>query len=885
MISFLRKVHWWLQRRRKQDELREELEFHLAEEASERQADGLAEQEAKWAARRDLGNASLLREEVRTFWSWALLDQLAQDVRYALRTLRKSPGFTLTAVVTVALGIGANTAVFTIVHTVLFQSLPLDRPEKIMYVNTLDVHGRELGTSLQDFEDWRDASRTFSGLALVFNPVLTLATEDQLPEPYGGAYISAVGFELIGRKAALGRVFRQEDDRPGAAAVVLISDSLWRNRFAADPSVIGKAVKINAVPTTIIGVMPKGFQFPFNEHLWVPIAQLPPAFQQRGRDSRFFFAYGRLGEGVTIDQARSEFRIIASALAQQHPKSNADTKVAITPFLERAIDPRFSTLSWASMAAVGFVLLIACANVANLLLSRSVRRGREIILRTSLGATRWRIVRQLLVESLVLVSVGGVIGLALSFAGIGWFDANTAGVGRPYWMDFSMNIKVVAFFTTACVLTGVLFGLAPALHLSRIGFSDILKRGQSGTETRSARRWTAVLLVAQLTLTAVLLNGAGLLMRSFVNQYQLDVGIDTSNLLTMRVLLPARKYPTFDSVMAFLQRVDDQLNTLSTIEHASTTTSLPLFGLDSRDLVIEGRPIASEERPSTVTMISVGPQYFDTLGVRLLSGRAIQYSDGSPGHEVAVINQHLAARHFPNEDAIGKRITLTDDIRTGTQWPWATIVGVVPTIRQRSLQDEPEGGPVVYIPNVQNLAHRNGTLIMVRGRIDAAHLLNQIRQEIFAIDPDLPLSDVSLMDQLLARYRWPSRVFGTMFTAFALVALVLAAIGVYAATAYTVMQRVPEISVRRALGAQRRHIVSLVVRRIAVVVTVGVILGLTGALATGPFLQDVLVVTTPTDLVTFTASVTILVAATAFACLLPTRRALKLEPMRALSHE
>ena len=873
-------------RARVEQELDAELQFHLDQQVKEYLSAGMTSAEARSAAQRSLGGVTRVREGCEDSLGLTLLDQVRQDIRYAARGLVKDRWVTLAAVIAVALGIGANTAVFTIVNAVLFESLPLDQPERIMFLNTQDPRGRALGVSLQDFEDWRRASRTFSGMALVFNPVLSLAENDQVPEPYPGAYISAVGFDLIGQKAALGRGFRADDDRPGAAAVVLLSDGVWRNRYGADPSVIGKTVKVNAVPTTVIGVMPKGFGFPSNEQLWVPMSQLAPAFQQRGRQSRFFFAYGRLADGATIEQSRSELVNISAELAQQYPSSNKDTSATVIPFLERAVDPEIRTLSWVLMGAVAFVLLVACSNVANLLLARSSTRSREIALRTSLGATRSRIIRQLLVESLLLSCIGGGGGLVLSAVGIRWFDANTQDVGRPYWMDFTMDGYVVMFFAGACVLTGILFGLAPALHISKTNPNDVLKEGgRSGTGGRRARRWTAALIVVELTLTLVLLSGAGFMMRSFLNLYRMDIGLDTSHLLTMRVLLPARKYATFDSVMAFLRRVDDQLNTIATIEAASTTTSLPLLGLDSRELVIDGRPAAPDQPPTTVTMISVGPRYFESLGVRLLSGRPLQESAGGPGHEVVVINQHLAAKHFPNEDPIGKRIRLMDDARGGKGWPWATIIGVAPTIRQRSLQEAPDGDSVVYIPNVQNLAHRNGTLILVRARADPGRLTAQLRQEIFAIDPDLPLTDIYTMDQLLAQQRWRSRVFGTMFAAFAVVALALAGVGLYAITAYSVTQRTSEIGVRRALGAQRRHIVWLVVRRTVVQLAMGLILGLAGAVGIGRLLTTVLVQTTPTDFVTLTSTVVILVTLVTLACFLPAKRAMNLDPTVALRYE
>jgi putative ABC transport system permease protein len=867
-------------------DLDQDIQDHLEQETQANVARGMSPEEARYAALRTFGSVTLVKEDVRAVWIPVWLDQLQQDLRYALRTLRRTPGFSLIVVLTLALGIGANTAVFTIANALLFRSLPFDQPDRIMALDTQDGRGRSIGVSLQDFEDWRRASRTLSSMALIFSPGLTIAADDRLPNQYPGAYISAVGFDLIGEKVALGRGFRAEDDRPGAAAVVLLSDSVWKSRYAADPAVIGKTVDIATVPATVIGVMPEGFTFPFDEQVWIPMSQLAPVFQQRGRQARFFFAYGRLALGVTIDQARSELAIIAAQLGRQYPSTNKDATVTITPFIERVLDPQLRTLSWVLMGAVTFVLLIACANVANLLLARSVNRAREIALRTSLGATRWRIVRQLLVESLLLSCLGGGVGLGLALIGVRWFNANTQDVGRPSWMVFTMDGHVLAFFAGVCVITGVLFGLAPAVHLSRTRANDVLRDGgRSATGGLQARRWTGVLIIAELTLTLVLLAGAGFMTRSFLHLYRMDVGFETSHLLTLRIVLPARKYPTFDTVIAFLRRVDDRLNAVSTIDAASTATSVPLFGIDPRGLVIDGRRAAPDEPPKTVMMVSVGPRYFETLGVHLLRGRLFQEGDGEPGHEVAVINQRLAATFFSTEDPIGKGIRLIDDTQAGRQSPLATIVGIAPTIRQRSLQEAPDGTAVVYIPNLQNLGHRNGTMVLVRARADPATLTAQVRQEIFALDPDLPLANINTMDQLLAGQRWSSRVFGTMFGAFAGIAVLLAGVGLYALTAHAVRQRTSEIGVRRALGAQARHIIWLVIRRAVVHVAAGLALGLAGAIGIGRLLMTVLVQTTPTDAVTLLLTAGILVAVAAFACFWPTRRAMALDPAVALRYE
>jgi putative ABC transport system permease protein len=821
-------------------------------------------------------------------WKWRSdVQSILQDLRFAARRLVKDRWFTLAAFVALALGIGANSAVFTLVNAVLLRGLPVDNPDRIMWLDTHDVRGRNFGVSLQDFEDWRSASHTLSGMSLVFNGSMNLSADDRAPEQYVGVYISANGFDLIGQRAALGRSFSAEDDRKGAPPVVLLGSSVWKSRYAGDPAIVGKAVRVNALPVTVIGVMPEGLKWPFNSDVWMPMAQLPPAFAQQGRASRFMFAYGRLRDGVTIEQARSEMSSISAQLATEHQDTNKDISAVVTPFNDRVIGRQIRTVFWALMGAVAFVLLIACSNVANLLLARAAARSREIAVRVSLGATRWRIVRQLMVESVLLAVISGIAGLAIAYAGIRWFDGETQNVGKPYWMTFDMDGRVFAFFAVVCVLTGIIFGIAPALHISKTNVNEVLKEGgRSGTGIR-ARRWTAALIVAELTLTLVLLTGAGFMMRSFLNLYRMDLGIETSRLLTMSIILPARKYPTPQDEVTILRRIDERLSSVGALVGAATTTNQPLQGGAGRQLTIDGKTAAAGDKPTTVTMLSVGPGYFDAVGVRLLRGRTFDPTiDGTPGHEMAIVNQRLVAMYFPGEDPIGKRIQLSDDSPGGRPSAWTTIVGLAPNIRQRSGQD-PDPDPVVYVPHLQNPTMGRGMSIIVRGRSEPGQLTAQLRKEIFAVDPDMPLANIRTMDENLAQQRWFVRVFGTMFSLFAAIAIVLATVGLYAVTAYSVTQRTQEIGVRMALGAQPGQVRWLILRRGLIQLAIGLVLGLAGAFGVGKVLQSasVLVQTGPTDIVTMASTSLLLVIVGLTACLWPARQATRLNPVTALRYE
>ncbi len=812
------------------------------------------------------------------------MHKILQDLRFAFRRLVKDRWFTVAAIAALALGIGANSAVFTLVNAVLLRGLPFDRPDRIMWIDTRDTRGRNFGVSLQDFEDWRRASRTFAGMTLVQSGNLAISGDDRVPESYPGGYISANAFDLIGVQPVVGRGFAAADDAPGAPAVVLISGDIWKSRYGADPSVIGKSIRVNALPATVIGIMPPGLKWPFQHEIWVPMSQLPPVFRARGRQGRGYVVYGRLADGATIEQSRSELTSISGQLAQQYQDTNKDITAAVNPFLDRVVGGGIKTIFWSLMGAVVFVLLIACSNVANLLLARAAHRSREIAVRVSLGASRWRIVRQLLVESVLLACISGVVGLAFAEVLIRWFDGETQNVGKPYWMTFNMDLSVFAFFGAVCVLTGIAFGLAPALHISKTNVNEVLKEGgRSGTGGLRTRRWTAALVVIELTLTLVLLAGAGFMMRSFMNLYRIDAGIETSHLLTMNFLLPTRKYSNPQMRNNFLLRMEERLNTVDTVAGASVTNSLPMFGGAARQLAIEGKP--APEKPQIVTVLDVGSRYFDAAGVSLIRGRPFDTVEGTPGREAAVVNQRLASMYFGNEDPIGRRIRLVDDSPGAAKAEWATIVGLAPNIRQRSSQEDPAPDPIVYIPYAQDPAFIGAAAIMVRGRSNPGALTPLLRKEIFALDPDLPLQNVRTMDENLTQIRWFSRVFGTMFSVFAGIAIVLSAVGLFAITAYSVTQRTQEIGVRMALGAQSREVRWLILRRGLIHLAFGLVFGLAGAFGVGRLLRNQLFQTGSADPLTLISITALLVLIAIVACLWPAWQATRLNPVAALRYE
>jgi len=814
------------------------------------------------------------------------MTSVVQDLRYAARRLVRDRRFTLAAVAALALGIGATSAVFTLVNAVMLRSLPFDEPERIMWLSTRDAQARTFGVSEPDFEDWRRATRTFSGIALMQQGPLSVSGDDRAPDQYDAVYISANGFSLIGTGPTIGRGFSPEDDRPGAPAVALLSHNVWMSRYGGDRSVVGRTIRANSEPATIVGVMPPGMQFPFSTEVWLPASHRSTAQTRAGRNGRLLMAYGRLADGMTIEQARTEMTGIAAQLGEQFPDTNKGITAVVNPFAEQVIGRQIRVLFWSLMGAVAFVLLIACANVANLLLARAADRSREIAVRVSIGATRWRIVRQLLVESVLLACVSGVAGLGLAYAGIRWFDANLQDVGRPYWMVFTMDGTVVAFFAAVCVATGIVFGLAPALYVSRTSVSEVMKDGgRSGSAGMRARRWTTGLIVAELSLTLVLLSGAGLMIRSFLNLYGMDIGIDTSRLIAMQLIFPARTYESLESRALFLQRVEERLGGIGTIGAVGTTNYLPASGASLRRFEIVGQRVdAAAERP-LVGMVAVGSRYFDALGVQMVRGRPFAATDGEPGREAMIVNQRLAALHFPGEDPVGRRIRLVNDgnIPGAPKFYEATIVGVAPTIRQRWFEADPD--PVVYITHAQNALMALSANLLVRARSDPVSVAALLRQEIAAMDPDVPVTNIRTMDEILARNRWPQRIFGTMFLVFAVIAIVLAAVGLYSVTAYSVAQRTQEIGIRMALGAEARQVRWLILRRGLIELAAGLFLGLAAALGTGRLLQGMLVGTGPADPATLMSISAVLVTVAVMACVWPARRATRLDPVKALRYE
>ena len=556
------------------------------------------------------------------------------------------------------LGIGANTTVFTLVNAVLFKGLPFAHPEEIMHLSCNNLpKGREhLGLSYPEYKDWRAQTKSFRDLAALDMMDVNVSDNAAMPQRFFGARVSSNTFALVGERPMLGRDFLPADDKPGAPAVCIIGYGMWKTRYGGDVSIIGRTVRLNEVPAVIAGVMPEGFRFPLNQDIWLPLA--PTGIYEK-RDSRELIAFGRLANGVTLASARADMDTLAARLEKEYPASNQGVRAVVKPYNDAFNGGQIRIVFLALMGAVAFVLLIACANVANLLLSRSLARGREVSIRAALGASRWRVVRQLLVESIMLGLVGGVAGLAVSFWGVRMFDLAVANVDKPYWIKFTMDYRVFAYFAAVSLTTGVLFGLAPALHAAKVDINEALKEGVRGSSGGSRMKFlSGALVVGELALAVVLLSGAGLMIRSFLNIYALDLGVRKDNLLTMRYILAEAKYPNAGARLRFDERLLEGIRATPGVETAAVVSNLPMQGSFGWRYEVEGDAPQPREKRKSASGVIVTPDYFRVCGVRVLRGREFNALDGLAGSEAAIVNQRFAREHWRAGDAIGKRLRL-----------------------------------------------------------------------------------------------------------------------------------------------------------------------------------------------------------------------------------
>jgi putative ABC transport system permease protein len=820
-----------------------------------------------------------------------MIDVLRHDLRYALRSLRQRPGFTSLTVLTLALGIGATSAIFSVVNGVLLRPLPYEKPEDVLLVRTrLDgVSGREL--SLPEYFDLREQSRSFARIAAFSDGSLTL-TGSGTPERLQAGYLTADALPLLGASPARGRAFAAAEDLPGRPPVVLLSDGLWRRRFGADPEIVGRTLILDDMPTTVLGVMPPGFQLPTHYagpgmELWT-LMQLDPAVDRSERGWHWLTVMGRLQSGVDVEAAERETAALMAGMLQRYPNEyDADFTGSVSPaadVLMGDIRPVILVL----VGAVGLLLLIACANVASLFLARAEARQREIAVRAALGARAGRIVRQLLTESATLAVAGGLLGLLFAVWGVRALVA-AAPPTLPRLEAVGMDGWVLAFTAAVTLTTGILFGLAPALHAARPDLSGALTEGgRGGSAGVRQQRFRRGLVVSQIALALVLVAAAGLLIQSFARMRGVDPGFVPERLLTARVELSPVRYETNEKIRAFYQRLVERLEALPGVHSAAVVKALPMMQLELGDwsFVREGRhslpPLPSEWNLAYWQAMS--PEYFETMRIPVLQGRGLEATDriGSPG--VAVINRMLARLVWPDGDALGQRILMGGG---ATDSVWRIVVGVVGDVRHRGLDAEPR--PEIYLPHAQFPAGTGTPLrtlrIVLRSEGDPEQLTAAMRAAVAELDPDLPVAEVQTMEEALGAWAAERRLTMMLVGGFALLALSLGSVGVYGVMAHLVAQRTREIGIRIALGALPREILGLVLSEGVWLAGLGIAAGLAGALAATRLLSSLLFGVGPTDPATFVATAAALAAVAALACLLPALRAVRIDPIVTLRSE
>ncbi|HYY99810.1 MAG TPA: ABC transporter permease [Pyrinomonadaceae bacterium] len=858
-------------------ELDEELRFHLDKEVERNVGRGMSPEEALRVALFKFGRVENIKEECRDARGVRPVEEMFQDLRYGARKLRKSPGFALVAVMTLALGIGANTAIFSVVNAVLLRPLPFDQPEQLVRVFGTNARRSNFSRphSYLNFSDLRAQNQTFEAMAAYTGTTSALSGEEG-PEQITGVIASGDIFRVLRTKPLMGRLLEPEDERPGGSNAVVISHGLWQRRFGGDPRVVGRTIRLDGREREVVGVTPADFRFEFvtgATDFWTPIDPSVSDYQQRG--AIFLEIIGRLKPGVSVEQSNADAGVVASRLSEQYQNSNAGIGVRLAPAQEELVGDVRPTLL-VLLGAVGFVLLIACANVANLLLARSAGRHREIAVRSALGAWRGRIVRQLLTESLLLAFAGGVLGLVFALWGVKLLSVFVPE-NVPRFGETDIDLRVLGFTLAASVVTGLLFGIAPALQSSRVDLNEALKEGgRTGTDGLGRRRVRSLLIVSEVALSLVLLVGAGLLIKSFVKLRNTDPGFDAGNTLTASLSLASVRYDADEKIADFYRLLVERVRALPGVVSVGAVTPLPLSDNNmSFSFSVIGQPPQPPGQGQSANARMVTPEYFRAQGIPLRAGRVFTDADKAGAPNVLVVNEAFARRYLPGVEPLGQRLHI------GLNRIEGEIVGVVGDIRGEGLATP--GEPEYYVPEA-TVPFGDMTLV-VRTANDPASLVPALRQAVAEMDKDQPLYDVRTMDSLVARSVARQRFSMTLIGVFAVLAMLLAAVGIFSVMSFLVAQRTHEIGIRMALGARQRDILSMVVRHGVGLTLIGVGVGLAAALALTRLMSGLLYEVSATDPFIY-GGITVLLAAVALAaCYVPARRATKVDPLIALRYE
>jgi putative ABC transport system permease protein len=864
------------------EEIEDEMRSHVEMETEANIERGMAPEPARHAAMRSFGNLGLVRDLAYDVRGGGMLETLMQDLRYGARMLLKQPGFTSIAVLTLSLGIGANTAIFSVVNALLLRPLPYAEPERLALLSEKSREGERLSASYPNYADWRTRAQSFEGMAVAWPRTFTLTGEGTAARAPGYT-VNWNFFQLLGVHPQLGRLFTETDDRYGVARAVIVSYGFWQGRLGADAKVIGRTVRMTNETHTVIGVLPPGFEYFGAAEVYTPLGlDLAPdsAFAGRGNSANNFYAVARLKPGVTLEQANSEMDALGRQLAQEYPQIN-EGKSAQAEALQDVMSESVRQSLWVLLGAVGFILLIACINVANLLLVRAAERQKELAVRLALGAGRGRIIRQLVSESMLIAALCGAGGLLIG----SWMLQGLLALAPaeiPGLSRVELDNSVLLFTLGTAALTSLSCGLAPAWQASRTDLRSALKDGGRLTSGAARASMRQALLIAEVSLSLVLLAGAGLLVRSMYNLLRVDPGFKMDNLLTMRLSLEDEKYNPqtsrvfYDECLARVQAVPG-------VRSAALAHSLPIRGSNWGGVFIAAdKPLPSRADLPETDRLRVSPNYFETMGIRLLQGRWFTNTDTAYSAPVVVINETLARRIWPNEDPIGKRIKfgLPED-QDEEDKPWREVIGVVNDVKMNGV-DRPTTMQT-YLPFSQMPGASVG--LVVRAERDPAALAPAVEQEIHAIDKDLPVFSIWTMDQLLGNSIAQRRLTLVLLASFAALALLLAAVGIYGVISYAVRQRTHEFGIRLALGARARDVLALILKQGLKLTLIGIGLGLLAAYALTRLLESLLFGVRPTDALTFGVIVVVLLGVALLACWIPARRATKVDPLVALRHE